>query len=47
MIMKLLLTTLLILNLMAAVALGFVMYCRIYTWRHRNDVPTKDEWKIL
>ena len=47
MIMKLFLITLLIVNIAALVALGFIMFCRIYNWKHKNDPPTKEEWKLM
>lgn len=47
MIEKLILITLLIFCLMMCVALAFSLAVHIYAWRHKDDVKTKEEWKIM
>ena len=47
MIEKIILITLLIFCLMMCVALAMSLAARIYVWKHKDELPTKNEWKIL
>lgn len=47
MIQNFILIVLLIFCLMMCVAVGFSLFIHIYAWKHRNDTPTKEEWKIM
>jgi len=46
-IQKIMLISLLVINIMLLISLVAYMTLKFYMWKHKNDPPTKNEWKIL
>ena len=46
-IQKIMLISLLVINVMLLISLVAYMTLKFYMWKHKNDPPTKNEWKIL
>lgn len=46
-IQKIMLISLLVINIMLLVSLVAYMTLKFYMWKHEDEPPTKSEWKIM
>lgn len=46
-IQKIMLVALLIINVLLLLSVAAYIALRFYMWKHKDELPTKSEWKIM
>lgn len=46
-IQKMMLISLLVINVMLLMSLVAYIALKIYIWKHEDDIPNKEEWKLM